>query len=413
MEIIWLIFLFAIGACVGSFLNVVIYRLPRGQSIVFPRSHCPACGRMIHWYDNIPLFSWIALGARCRSCKAPISPRYILVEFATALLVSGLFVGFYVVPLRSGAGWFLDTWPMFLAHAALFCGLLASSLVDIESWIIPLEVCWFVSLVGLVCAAAGVPPEAFLPRVSPAAGAMSVGAAVGLGAGLVLVHYGCLQRSFLDADEKFAPEPGEGARKGEPGQKPPRPEPPGGVAITKEHGVNPRREVLREVAFLAPALVGAVVAGLLVTKVAPVREAWLSLTGPAGGRLAAHANALLAALFGYLIGGLWIWGFRIAGTLAFGKEAMGLGDVHILAAVGAVCGWAVPSLAFVLAAFLALVWALTIFICRRQRELPYGPWLAAGALVAVVFYDRILVLLEPYLVVFGGSAGRPAPGVGS
>ena len=61
-------------------------------------------------------------------------------------------------------------------------------------------------------------------------------------------------------------------------------------------------------------------------------------------------------------------------------------------------------MAFVLAAFLALAWAMTIFLSRRQRELPYGPWLAAGALVAVLFYDRILVLLEPYLVLFRGPA---------
>ena len=80
MEIIWIIFLFATGACVGSFLNVVIWRLPRGQSIVFPGSHCPKCGRGIRWYDNIPLVSWCALRAKCRFCKAPISPRYLLMR---------------------------------------------------------------------------------------------------------------------------------------------------------------------------------------------------------------------------------------------------------------------------------------------------------------------------------------------
>ncbi|HUS91754.1 MAG TPA: prepilin peptidase [Phycisphaerae bacterium] len=399
MEGILIIFTFALGACVGSFLNVVIYRLPRGESIVFPGSHCPACGRPIHWYDNIPLVSWLALRARCRFCKAPISPRYILVELATAVLVCGLFVGFYIAPVRSGAGWFPNTWPMFLAHVALFCGLLACSMVDIESWMIPLEICWFVSLVGLVVAGASVPPEAFLPRVSPTTGALAVGAAVGLGVSLLLLHFGYLQRSFLDAEEPAGPQ----SAGDEGGEKPPAPRAaPDGVAITSAHGVNPRTEALREVLFLAPAVGLAVVAWVLVTKVPAVREAWDSLTGPSAGRLAEHANALLAALFGYLVGGLWIWGFRIAGTLGFGKEAIGLGDVHILAAVGAVCGWAVPSMAFALAAFLALAWAITIFLCRRQRELPYGPWLAAGALVAVLFYDRILALLEPYLAVFRG-----------
>ena len=75
---------------------------------------------------------------------------------------------------------------------------------------------------------------------------------------------------------------------------------------------------------------------------------------------------------------------------------MGLGDVHILAAVGAVCGWIAPSIAFFLAAFLALAWAMTVFVMRKQRELPYGPWLAAGALVTVLFYDYLRELLSPY-----------------
>jgi len=405
MDGILIIFMFALGACLGSFLNVVIHRLPRGESIVFPGSHCPACGRAIRWYDNIPLVSWLALRAKCRDCKAPISPRYLLVELLTAVLVCGLFVAFYVARVRAGVGSFLDTWPTFFAYAALFCGLLACSIVDIESWIIPLEICWFVSLVGIVAAGASVPPAELLPRVSPTTGAMTVAAAVGLAAALVLLHLGYLQRSFLDAEEPPLPTE-DGGRKAGNGEKD-KP-PPAGVAYTKQHGVNPRVEAFREVLFLAPAIGLAIAAGLLVTHVPPVRNAWLQLTGPEAGTLADHVNALLAAGFGYLIGGLWIWGFRIGGTLAFGKEAIGLGDVHILAAAGAVCGYGVPSMAFVLAAFLALAWAVTIFLSRRQRELPYGPWLATGALVAVLLYDHILVLLEPYLVLFREPAGGPA-----
>ena len=80
MEVALLIFMIAIGASVGSFLNVVIYRLPLGKSIVFPGSHCPQCGRAIHWYDNIPLVSWWVLGGKCRFCKCSISPRYLWVK---------------------------------------------------------------------------------------------------------------------------------------------------------------------------------------------------------------------------------------------------------------------------------------------------------------------------------------------
>src|SRR5437016_11607957 len=80
------IYAFALGAVVGSFLNVVIHRYPREESIVFPASHCPNCKTPIRWYDNIPILSYLILAGRCRSCAVPISPRYPLVELPTALL---------------------------------------------------------------------------------------------------------------------------------------------------------------------------------------------------------------------------------------------------------------------------------------------------------------------------------------
>lgn len=413
--------MFAMGACVGSFLNVVIWRLPRGESIVFPGSHCPSCGRAIAWYDNIPLVSWIVLRARCRHCKVPISPRYLLVEAVTAVMVCGMFVWFYIIQLRSGAGDIRETWPMFLAHAVLFCGLLACSLVDIESWIIPLEVCWVASLVGIVCAGASPRPEGFVTAVSPTAGAIALAALVGLGVAMLLVRYGYIQRSFLDADDRVVVEPpakpkcesaktgkgkGKKSRKDKkPAKSEARPAPIRSIAFGKEHGISPRREILREVLFLAPAIALAVAAWLLVTQVAPVRDAWLGLTDPLQNPWALHLTTVLAAMFGYLIGGLWIWAFRIFGTLGFGREAMGLGDVHILAAVGAVCGWVVPSIAFFLAAILALAWAMTVFLTRKQRELPYGPWLAAGAFVTVLSYDYLAELLRPYKEILNMLSG--------
>ena len=85
-------FAFALGAILGSFLNVVIHRYPREESIVFPPSHCPRCNVRIAWYDNIPVVSYLILLARCRSCRMPISPRYPLVELANALFYLAVYL---------------------------------------------------------------------------------------------------------------------------------------------------------------------------------------------------------------------------------------------------------------------------------------------------------------------------------
>lgn len=86
------------GACVGSFLNVCIYRLPLGRSVVKPRSHCPRCHNLIHWYDNVPLLSYIILQGKCRHCGGHISPRYILVEVVTAVLSIATYAHFKSMP---------------------------------------------------------------------------------------------------------------------------------------------------------------------------------------------------------------------------------------------------------------------------------------------------------------------------
>ncbi len=89
----------AAGFVVGSFLNVCIYRLPRRESIVWPASHCTSCGRTLAWYENVPVLSWLVLRGRCRTCGAPISPLYPIVETATALVCAGGLVVYGLTPL--------------------------------------------------------------------------------------------------------------------------------------------------------------------------------------------------------------------------------------------------------------------------------------------------------------------------
>ena len=120
---------------------------------------------------------------------------------------------------------------------------------------------------------------------------------------------------------------------------------------------------------------------------------WKTLVGNA------HFNSLIGSLFGLLVAGGMVWLTRILGTLAFGREAMGLGDVHLMAAAGAVLGWLGPVLAFFIAPFFGLLAAILIAVRRRQGELPYGPWLSLGLLTVMLFQDKIWAYLKPGLEV--------------
>ncbi|MHC4806315.1 MAG: prepilin peptidase, partial [Planctomycetota bacterium] len=130
---IWFVFVFAFGCCIGSFLNVVIYRLPRDKSLVNPPSACPACGKHIRFYDNIPLISWLLLGAKCRNCKAPVSPRYFVIELLTGSVFLGLFVLYFHINLRGGAESFAGGgWFIYLLHIIMFAAFIAASAIDLE-----------------------------------------------------------------------------------------------------------------------------------------------------------------------------------------------------------------------------------------------------------------------------------------
>ena len=130
----------AFGALVGSFLNVCIYRLPRGESIVWPGSHCPACEAPIAWYDNIPLLSYLWLFGRCRSCRVPISIRYPVVEAANA-------AGYLIILATFGATW------MAVLYGILFSALLVVTGTDLTHKIIPNVVTVPGILLGLLGAA--------------------------------------------------------------------------------------------------------------------------------------------------------------------------------------------------------------------------------------------------------------------
>ncbi|NPA52779.1 MAG: prepilin peptidase [Aquificae bacterium] len=135
-ETFLLIVIFVFGTMIGSFLNVVIYRLPRGKSVVFPSSHCTSCGYKIKWYENIPVFSYIFLKGRCKNCKTPISMRYPLIEVLT---------GFSAVAVYLKSGFSIES----VFYFIFLCLIISIIFIDIDFRIIPDELNLIGFLTGL------------------------------------------------------------------------------------------------------------------------------------------------------------------------------------------------------------------------------------------------------------------------
>lgn len=137
MPVTFALFVFAVGAVVGSFLNVVIARVPRGESVVSPASRCPRCKAAIRWYDNVPVLSWIVLRGKCRDCGLPISPRYPMVELLVGLLAVG-------IVRQLGPTW------VALGYFAFAAALVSLAYIDLDTWLLPAQITWPLLAIGLV-----------------------------------------------------------------------------------------------------------------------------------------------------------------------------------------------------------------------------------------------------------------------
>jgi leader peptidase (prepilin peptidase)/N-methyltransferase len=138
------IFAALLGACVGSFLNVVAWRIPRRESIVLPPSHCPRCGTTLAWHENLPVLGWLLVRGRCRHCRAPISVRYPLVE----LLTAGLWVAMLLA--RTAAMGSPPPWLLIAAGWLLASWLLPLVLIDCDLLWLPEPLCRWGLLLGLL-----------------------------------------------------------------------------------------------------------------------------------------------------------------------------------------------------------------------------------------------------------------------
>jgi leader peptidase (prepilin peptidase)/N-methyltransferase len=190
----------ALGLVIGSFLNVVIHRLPRGESVVRPGSRCPGCGRAIRPWENVPLLSWLWLRGRCRGCRARISWRYPAVELLTGLL-------FAAIALRYGATAMTPVWFAFAA------ALLAAAVIDIDHRIIPDEI----SLGGLALAVLVVPWVESLSGASLAGRLLHSAAGALLGGGVLWLVGFVHARISVASGRRFEHWPGEGEALPRPG----------------------------------------------------------------------------------------------------------------------------------------------------------------------------------------------------
>jgi len=484
---VWLIFVLAMGGCVGSFLNVVIYRLPAGMSVVSPPSRCPKCEKELAWHDNVPVLGWLWLRGKCRTCKNPISIQYPLVEALVALMFGGTYVLLFMTDVRDPVGPTLgveSAWPVLVVWLVLLAGLFAATVIDARYYIIPLEIPWFVAAVAVVVLPVGVwlspelvrlaghalGREPFLPVVGHAGALVAWGGAAGLVLALVLRRIGVIPDSF-EGEEDFDIDLPEGDEQAGPtlsltervvvslapagfiagivanaflqiGQG----ELPGQLHIVAAGAVgylaarvivlgwqltagkkgadeadappededddvppllHPRKVVLKECFFVAFPLLGMLVGHYLAGHV------WTTPWSTAG-----WYSTLGGVVLGFLVGGGVIWAIRILGTLGFGKEAMGMGDIHLLAAIGAVIGWWESIfLCIFVAPFLGLaVVVMTMdmagIVKKPGRQIPYGPYLAgAAALILLLGMARmdLFGILDSMEMSVGPAATAPPP----
>lgn len=359
-----------LGALLGSFANVVIYRLPRRESIVFPGSACPHCNHRIGPLDLIPVLSWLALRGRCRSCRQPIGVRYPLVETLMA-------AGFVALALR---------WPPALHGAsvlpllALFAMLVMAAVIDLDTLLLPDSLTLpavAVALLGTLLYAEG--------SGLPTPGEALVGGAVGAGVIALINRIGSLVlRRFADTAERLWPlgldQVNIAALAGAIGGWQVG---LGAAALSLLANLVTRR-TLR----LPEGLVYGLWAAALV-----VAAGGLSVplvTAIAGSLIAAGVVAVLGA------GAWWIAEIRgVTPAEPDGNEvdepvAMGFGDVKLAAVLGAMLGWERLLVGLFLAVTLGAVAGVIGRLAGGSRLIPFGPALVLGGVLALFFGDAIL-----------------------
>lgn len=354
---------FVFGAVVGSFLNVCVHRMPREESIVSPPSHCPHCHQHIRWTDNIPLVSYVVLRGKCRHCGASISPRYVVIELLTAMLF--LMIWLKLTPWDRPPVQGIDFLRIPI-YWLVIGGLIAATFIDFEHYIIPNEITMGGVVVGLLCSIA-VPSLQHTQSHWIAALRSCLGIVTG---GLILfliAEMGKLMFGRLRV-----------------------PLPPNTTIVIADGKLKlPDEDIAwpdlfsREsdnIRFRAASLKFADKQFLNATVI--VRQDSITVNGehyPLTDVVAVEATT---------------------NEIVIPREAMGFGDVKLLAAIGAFLGWQATVFAIFLSSMVGSLVGLTLIVAGKrdfQGRIPYGPYIALGAVIWLFAQDQLLVIMATYI----------------
>jgi leader peptidase (prepilin peptidase)/N-methyltransferase len=347
----WSLVFFVLGSMVGSFLNVVIYRLPIGQSIISPPSHCPHCKYSIPWYLNMPLITWLYLNGKCRNCKALISVRYFLVE----ILTGALFLCAWMVYGHAHMG-------VAFIYCILLAGLIASTFIDFDHFIIPDELTIGGMVVGLSC-------SILVPTLHQQVGVLGsmfhsiLGMMVGGGVIYLILRMGKLlfgrQRIELPSETRI---------------------------VFSETCVHlPDKDIPYEDLFYRKSDTVALHARTVELADRCYRDVIVRL---APDKLMIGDEQLDPEAVPHLE--------AISTEIVLPREAMGFGDVKFMAAIGAFLGWQATLFSLMVSSLIGSIVGVGLIVMGRREwssRLPYGPYIAAAAVIWMFGGDRLLDLI--------------------
>ncbi len=344
----WSVVFFAFGSIVGSFLNVCIYRMPRGESVISPPSHCPHCNYSIPWYLNIPLVTWVLLRGKCRNCGAPISVRYFLVELLTAFA----FLCCWLVFGRSSAA-------LALVYCLVLAGFIVATFIDFEHFIIPDEITLGGVAAGFVCSFL-VPAVHEAKTVPQALERSFIG--IAMGAGLV---YGILRLGkLLYGRQKFELAPDTR------------------VFFTETTIKLPDKEIPYEELFYRKS--DAII--LQARKVEMIDRCYA--------RVAVRLSPLTLKIGDERFKPDDVPHMEVVtDQIVVPREAMGLGDVKFMAAIGSFLGAYAVVFSLMVSAIIGATVGVALIALKKSEwssKLPYGPYIALAATVWIFSGRQIM-----------------------